>query len=49
MGLKLNPKPHLCVLKDVLLLLFQFNRANIFDDDNQRNSEQFVFRAKVDT
>ena len=41
--------PHLHVLKDVLLLLFQFNRANIFDDDNQRNLEQFVFRAKVDT
>lgn len=45
----LNPMPHLHVLKDVLLLLFQFNRANIFDDDNQHNLEQFVFRAKVDT
>ena len=41
--------PHLRALKDVLLLLFQFKRANIFDDDNQRNLEQFVFRAKVDT
>ena len=40
--------PHLPVLKDVLLL-FQFNRANIFDDDNQCNLEQFVLRAKVDT
>ena len=41
--------PHLRVLKDVLLLLFQFNRANTFDDDNQSNLEQFVLRAKVDT
>ena len=41
--------PHLRVLKNVLFLLFQFNRANIFDDDNQLSLEQFVFRAKVDT
>ena len=39
----------ICMYSRTYSFFFQFNRANIFDDDNQLNLEQFVFRAKVDT